>query len=109
MIAIISLIKIFLALRKARYAQQHLFHEMESFYKKQLKLLHGKPFLSSLYQYTKLLVQLQKGKDTHAIRSSLGYDDELIQYMENTIMTGKELDYEQEKRIKAILHQHIEH
>lgn|GEM_PF-3915542 len=28
--------------------------------------------------------------------------------MENTIMSGNELDYEQEKRIKDILHQHIE-
>lgn|GEM_PF-5090480 len=71
LIAVVSLVRIILALRKARREQEAVYHDMADFYKKQLKLLHGKQFLHSLYQYTKLLVQLGKGKDMHGIRKAL--------------------------------------
>lgn len=108
MIALISLVRILIALRKVRKEQALLFHDMETFYKKQLKLMHGKHFLTSLYQYSKLLVQLRQGRDVRDIRRIFWLDEEMIQYMEKTIMGGNELDYEHEKRIKDILHQRIE-
>lgn len=37
-----------------------------------------------------------------------GYDEDTIQYIEKTIMEGNELDYDKEKHMKDILHQHIE-
>lgn len=107
LVAIISLIRILILLRKARHEQHAVYHDMENFYKKQLKMLNGKQFLHSFYQYIKLLVQLGKWKDTYSIMKLLGYDDQTIQYIEHAVMHGNELDYEQEKHIKDILHQHI--
>lgn len=60
LIAVISLVRIMIIMREVRKEQQVVYQDMEIFYKKQLKLLHGKQFLSSLYQYSKLLVQLGK-------------------------------------------------
>lgn len=108
LIAIVSIIRIIIHIRKAKREEVALQHEMANFYKKQLKLLHGKHFLHSLHQYVTLLVQLWKWKDNDDVRRTLGYDDESIQYMEKTIMAWEELDYEREKRIKDTLHQHIE-
>lgn len=58
LVALVSLIRIFVHIRKAKREQANLYVDMELFYRKQLKLLHGKAFLSSFYQYSKLLVQL---------------------------------------------------
>ncbi|MBP6911335.1 hypothetical protein KBC03_07230 [Patescibacteria group bacterium] len=58
LIAIVSIVKIIMHIRKAKREEASLQHEMANFYKKQLKLLHGKHFLHSLHQYVKLLVQL---------------------------------------------------
>lgn len=58
LIAVVSLVRIFIRIRRVKQDQKNIYVDMELFYKKQMKLLHGKAFLSSFYQYSKLLVQL---------------------------------------------------
>lgn len=104
-IAIWSLIRLVIYIRRTTREQRSLSVEMQQFYKKQLEILHGRPFMVSFYQYSKLLVELHKSKNLHALWQTLWYDDELIQYIEKAVSGANELDYEQEKRIKDSLHQ----
>lgn len=70
-------------LKKLSVQKRQTLVEMDLFYQKQLKLLHGRQFFISLSQYAKLLVQLGKGKDTRAIREMLGYNENDIRTIEN--------------------------
>lgn len=58
--AIRGLFKVLLQLKKVSVQKRAMLVEMDLFYQKQLKLLHGKHFFTSLAQYAKLLVQLGK-------------------------------------------------
>ncbi len=107
LIAVVSLVRIFIRIRRVKQDQKNIYVDMELFYKKQMKLLHGKAFLSSFYQYSKLLVQLGRWKTLKEIWHNLWFTDAMVEYIQQTINEGKELDYEFEKRIKEILHQHI--
>ena len=108
LVALIALARIIKHIRHTRQEQKLLHHDMQLFYQKQLALLHGKAFLTSLYQYAKLLVELWKWKDIHTVWRAIWYDDDTIVYMEHVIMMGNELEYEKENRIKDLLLSYFE-
>lgn len=107
-IAVVAIAKVLIHLQRARHDQKSVSAEMQIFYKKQLKLLQWKEFLHSLYNYVKLLSELHQWKSIHSIWYMLGYDTTTIQYIEKVVLEWKEVDYEQEKRIKEVLHTHIQ-
>ena len=85
LIALRGFFKVLLQLKKIAAQKRAMLIEMDLFYQKQLKLLHGKQFFLSLSQYAKLLVQLGKGKDVHAIWHMLGYTQTDIRTIENIV------------------------